>query len=125
MALSSIEDPRRHVIAYAERVGHVCIQSPPQFSYLTHTFWPDLKYRLSWILSQRRPLMEPGLVFESTSCLSWYTILRFTVFRTIQNLIVKVQRLSARSCEFDIVGVDASIANALRRILIAEVSVFL
>ena len=41
---------------------------------------------------------------------------------SIQNLIVKVQRLSERSCEFDIVGVDASVANALRRILIAEVS---
>jgi DNA-directed RNA polymerase I and III subunit RPAC1 len=32
-----------------------------------------------------------------------------------------VQRLSNRSIEFDLVGVDASIANAFRRILIAEV----
>ncbi|KAK7691395.1 hypothetical protein QCA50_004794 [Cerrena zonata] len=38
-----------------------------------------------------------------------------------QNLQVKVQRLSQRSIEFDLVGVDASIANAFRRILIAEV----
>ncbi|GLB38172.1 putative epoxide hydrolase [Lyophyllum shimeji] len=38
-----------------------------------------------------------------------------------QNLKVKVQRLSQRSIEFDLVGVDASIANAFRRILIAEV----
>ena len=37
-----------------------------------------------------------------------------------QNLQVKVHRLSQRSIEFDIVGVDASIANAFRRILIAE-----
>ena len=39
-----------------------------------------------------------------------------------QNLQVKVQRLSGRSIEFDLVGVDASIANAFRRIMIAEVS---
>lgn len=38
-----------------------------------------------------------------------------------QNLVVKVHRLSGRSCEFDIVGVDASIANALRRCIMAEV----
>ena len=40
-----------------------------------------------------------------------------------QKLQVKIQKLSTRSIEFDLVGVDASIANALRRILIAEVRV--
>lgn len=34
---------------------------------------------------------------------------------------MNITRLSNRSVEFDVVGVDASIANALRRILIAEV----
>ncbi|KAI0365884.1 insert subdomain of RNA polymerase alpha subunit [Pilatotrama ljubarskyi] len=38
-----------------------------------------------------------------------------------ENLKVSVKRLSQRSIEFDLVGVDASIANAFRRILIAEV----
>ncbi|KAI0248389.1 DNA-directed RNA polymerase [Lactifluus subvellereus] len=38
-----------------------------------------------------------------------------------KKLQVKIQKLSTRSIEFDLVGVDASIANALRRILIAEV----
>ncbi|GJE94214.1 DNA-directed RNA polymerase, alpha subunit [Phanerochaete sordida] len=38
-----------------------------------------------------------------------------------EDLQVKVQRLSQRSVEFDLVGVDASIANAFRRIMIAEV----
>ncbi|KAG2745784.1 hypothetical protein P692DRAFT_20849892 [Suillus brevipes Sb2] len=38
-----------------------------------------------------------------------------------KGLIVKIQRLSSRSIEFDLVGVDASIANAYRRILLAEV----
>jgi len=38
-----------------------------------------------------------------------------------EKLQVKVQRLSQRSIELDLVGVDASIANAFRRILIAEV----
>ncbi|KIK63186.1 hypothetical protein GYMLUDRAFT_72406 [Collybiopsis luxurians FD-317 M1] len=38
-----------------------------------------------------------------------------------RNLKIRVQRLSQRSIEFDLVGVDASIANAFRRIMIAEV----
>ncbi|KAI0048626.1 hypothetical protein FA95DRAFT_1025744 [Auriscalpium vulgare] len=38
-----------------------------------------------------------------------------------KRLRVQVKRLSSRSIEFDLIGVDASVANALRRILIAEV----
>jgi DNA-directed RNA polymerase I and III subunit RPAC1 len=38
-----------------------------------------------------------------------------------KNLIVSVQRLTPSAIEFDLVGVDAPIANALRRIMIAEV----
>ncbi|VDB91483.1 unnamed protein product [Peniophora sp. CBMAI 1063] len=38
-----------------------------------------------------------------------------------ERLQVSVKRLSNRSVEFDLVGVDASIANSLRRVLIAEV----
>ncbi|KAJ7771558.1 DNA-directed RNA polymerase [Mycena metata] len=38
-----------------------------------------------------------------------------------ENLTVKIRRVSDRSIEFDLVGVDASIANAFRRIMIAEV----
>ncbi|KAF9224370.1 hypothetical protein BS17DRAFT_752395 [Gyrodon lividus] len=38
-----------------------------------------------------------------------------------EKLTVNVERLSNRSIDFDLVGVDASIANAFRRILIAEV----
>ncbi|KAF5375623.1 hypothetical protein D9757_008522 [Collybiopsis confluens] len=38
-----------------------------------------------------------------------------------ESLKVRVQRLSRRSIEFDVVGIDASIANAFRRIMIAEV----
>ena len=36
--------------------------------------------------------------------------------------MVSVQRLTPSTIEFDLVGVDASIANALRRVMIAEVS---
>lgn len=39
-----------------------------------------------------------------------------------QNLICSIQRLTPSTVEFDLVGVDASIANALRRVMIAEVS---
>jgi len=42
-------------------------------------------------------------------------------FQEVQNLKLEVTRLSNRSIEFDLVGVDASIANAFRRIMIAEV----
>ncbi|EGG00521.1 uncharacterized protein MELLADRAFT_111755 [Melampsora larici-populina 98AG31] len=38
-----------------------------------------------------------------------------------KNLNIKISRLSSSAMEFDLVGVDASIANALRRIMIAEV----
>lgn len=38
-----------------------------------------------------------------------------------QELKIQVQRLTPTEIEFDLVGVDASIANALRRILISEV----
>ncbi|KAF7315311.1 RPOLD domain-containing protein [Mycena indigotica] len=38
-----------------------------------------------------------------------------------ENLTVKIYRVSNRSIDFDLVGVDASIANAFRRIMIAEV----
>ncbi|KAI0333208.1 insert subdomain of RNA polymerase alpha subunit [Cubamyces sp. BRFM 1775] len=45
----------------------------------------------------------------------------WSLARFKENLKVSVKRLSQRSIEFDLVGVDASIANAFRRILIAEV----
>ncbi|KAI8382379.1 DNA-directed RNA polymerase [Blakeslea trispora] len=38
-----------------------------------------------------------------------------------KNLKIKIQRLSKHSVEFDLIGVDASVANAFRRIMIAEV----
>lgn len=38
-----------------------------------------------------------------------------------ENLRVVVTRLTTEQCEFEMVGVDASIANAIRRTLIAEV----
>ncbi|WWD18492.1 hypothetical protein CI109_102944 [Kwoniella shandongensis] len=38
-----------------------------------------------------------------------------------KNLVTSVQRLTPSTVEFDLVGVDASIANALRRVMIAEV----
>ena len=38
-----------------------------------------------------------------------------------ENLEIKIQHNDAESLEFDIAGIDASMANALRRIMIAEV----
>lgn len=39
----------------------------------------------------------------------------------LQNFKVDVVSLNDKEMEFDMVGIDASIANAFRRILIAEV----
>ncbi|KAI0644789.1 insert subdomain of RNA polymerase alpha subunit [Trametes meyenii] len=45
----------------------------------------------------------------------------WSLARFKESLQVVVKRLSQRSIEFDLVGVDASIANAFRRIMLAEV----
>ncbi|CED85365.1 dna-directed rna polymerases i and iii 40 kda polypeptide [Phaffia rhodozyma] len=38
-----------------------------------------------------------------------------------ENLQVKIAHISETTCEFDLVGIDSSIANAIRRVLISEV----
>ncbi|KDN36549.1 putative Rpc40-40 kd subunit of DNA-directed RNA polymerases I and III [Tilletiaria anomala UBC 951] len=38
-----------------------------------------------------------------------------------RDLVIKITRMSSERVEFDLIGVDASIANAIRRVLIAEV----
>lgn len=45
--------------------------------------------------------------------------LRFDQFRN--NFKVEVKRLTEDDMEFDMIGIDASIANAFRRLLISEV----
>ncbi len=64
--------------------------------------------------------MEPGEVREGW-CLR---LVRKTqeALTLLQDLNVSIQRLTPTEIEFDLVGVDASIANALRRVMIAEVS---
>ena len=63
----------------------------------------------SQVASTDYPGVYPGEVH------SW----NLTKFK--ESLVVQIQRLSEKTIEFDLVGVDASIANAIRRILIAEV----
>lgn len=43
------------------------------------------------------------------------------LFLSLQNFRVDVVHLDENSLEFDMVGIDAAIANAFRRILLAEV----
>lgn len=45
----------------------------------------------------------------------------FSLASANEKLKVIITRLSDASCEFDLIGVDASIANAVRRVLMAEV----
>ncbi|KAJ2721717.1 DNA-directed RNA polymerase core subunit rpc40 [Coemansia sp. Benny D115] len=45
----------------------------------------------------------------------------FTLAEFKKTLDIKIIRVTATDIEFDLIGVDASIANALRRILIAEI----
>ena len=45
----------------------------------------------------------------------------FVLSDFVSNLTVQPTRLSSERIEFDLIGVDASIANAVRRVLMAEV----
>jgi DNA-directed RNA polymerases I and III subunit RPAC1 len=45
----------------------------------------------------------------------------WNIDRFKSNLKIEIQHLSDLELEFDLVGIDASIANAFRRILLAEV----
>lgn len=49
--------------------------------------------------------------------------LHLVLFLSLQNFRVDVVHLDENSLEFDMVGIDAAIANAFRRILLAEVLV--
>ncbi|AFR94965.1 DNA-directed RNA polymerase I and III subunit RPAC1 [Cryptococcus neoformans] len=80
---SPLDNTRRHVQVFAERVGAVAgSEFPGHYPGEDH----------SWNLQKFK-----------------------------QDLVASVQRLTPSTIEFDLVGVDASIANALRRTLIAEV----
>ena len=43
---------------------------------------------------------------------------------TSQKFCIEIKHLDGSELEFDMIGVDAAIANAVRRILLSEVSVF-
>lgn len=43
---------------------------------------------------------------------------------TSQKFCIEIKHLDESELEFDMIGVDAAIANAVRRILLSEVSVF-
>ena len=48
-----------------------------------------------------------------------------SVEKFCKNFKIEINRLTDEDMEFDMIGVDASIANAFRRILIAEVCTLL
>ena len=99
---SSKYDPRVHVGLSEERVTDVSSTDFPGYH-------PDEDH--SWDLRKFKKVCKKSFVISITPLNSWCA----------QKLQVNIQKLSTRSVEFDLVGVDASIANALRRILIAEV----
>jgi DNA-directed RNA polymerases I and III subunit RPAC1 len=104
MALSSsLYNPRRHVGIHAEHVSHISnAEFPGHYPGEDHSWNLETFKEVS--SSEKISSIAPG---DSIS--------------QGQKLQVKVQRLSQRSIDFDLVGVDASIANAFRRIVIAEV----
>jgi DNA-directed RNA polymerase I and III subunit RPAC1 len=101
---SDIHNPRRHVGIHAEHISDVSSRDFPG-----HYPGEDS----SWNLDHFRKVRTRSLPLAS--------FIIKTYRSPSQNLHVKVNRLSQRSVQFDLVGVDASIANAFRRILIAEV----
>lgn len=68
-----------------------------------------LPERIGSVANTDFPLHHPG---EANS---------FSLTSVHDSLKVIITRLSELQCEFDLVGVDASIANAVRRVLMAEV----
>ena len=98
---SDIYNPRRHVGIHAEHISDVSSRDFPG-----HYPGEDN----SWNLDHFREVCPTPLALTSQIHGS-----------PSQKLHVKVNKLSQRSIQFDLVGVDASIANAFRRILIAEV----
>lgn len=71
-------------------------------------------------IAQHKTMLGISTSFNR-SALSSHTLRHMSSLGRGQRLTVRVERLSNRSIEFDLIGVDASIANAFRRILIAEV----
>ncbi len=80
------------------------------------------EHGLSWCVSGRAKSMEHGQVQEG-SRLGFYSSNMHLTF-PCQGLRIDIQRISKDTVEFDLIGVDAAIANAFRRILIAEVRFF-
>lgn len=68
-----------------------------------------LPERVGSVANTDFPLHHPGEIHA------------FSLADANEKLKVVVTRLSDASCEFDLIGVDASIANAVRRVLMAEV----
>jgi len=93
-------DPKRHVGVHPERVSHVSSSDFPGHHSAQDNAWDLAKFQQ----------VRPSLALPHMSSLAHD-----------QRLAVRVERLSNRSIDFDLIGVDASIANAFRRILIAEV----
>ena len=99
-------DARRLVGVHAERVTDVSSRDFPG-----HHTGEDH----SWNLAKFKKVRVATVSWTAPN------VINATFSLQVQNLTVKVQRLSRTSIDFDIVGVDASIANAFRRIMIAEV----
>ena len=100
---SDIYNPRRHVGIHAEHISDVSSRDFPGHYAGEDNSWNLDVFRKVKIQPLSRKL-DPQTHGSSS-----------------QKLHVKVNSLSQRSVQFDLVGVDASIANAFRRILIAEV----
>ena len=97
-------DPRRHVAVNPERVSYVSSTDYPGHYPEEDDAWDLDKFKKVCSFFHGAQLVQNVDVRQG------------------QGLTVRVERLSNRSIDFDLVGVDASIANAFRRILIAEVS---
>lgn len=110
--LSRDIDPRRLVELHRERIGQVGNSDIPGH-------WPGEDH--SWSLDKFREVRKGKCVLLPCFLFIARKHAKISSVRA-QNLAVKVTRKSSKEIEFDLVGVDASIANAFRRILMAEVS---
>jgi hypothetical protein len=85
---------------------------------------PDRPDRLPWPSPGRGQQLGPGRVQKGDCDAPFFTCL-VLIEPVTQRLSVSIGRISDDEIEFDLVGVDSSVANAFRRILISEVCPFM
>lgn len=112
---------RTRVVCNKEAPTHVCARKICSFAWIKYeAFWVFFVLRCSWLFFFSGFWRQNVQYSGAYAALGVDNSLGLHEFRN--NFRVEVIRLSEDDIEFDLIGIDASIANAFRQILIAEVN---